>query len=75
MGNEVPRRRVVVLGGDAQEVGRGVHQLREGGAVAAGLVGDDEHLARQMGEEMLGGVDEVVGEAEWRGRRASPSRR
>jgi hypothetical protein len=26
----------------------------------AGLVGDDELTARQMAEEMLGGVDEVV---------------
>ena len=50
-------------------------ELRGRGLAVVGFVGDDEDLARQMGEEMLGGVDEVVGEAEWRGRRASPSRR
>ncbi len=52
--------RVVVVGADAEAVGRVVRQLREGGARAAGYVGDDPEGARAMGEEMLGGVDEMV---------------
>jgi len=28
--------------------------------VVAGFIGDDEQAARALGEEMLGGVDEVV---------------
>jgi hypothetical protein len=53
-------RRVVVIGVDADAVGRDVARRRERGERAAGFVGADEALARAMGEEMLGGVEEVV---------------
>ncbi len=49
-----------MTGLDADAVGRAVREVREQGAAAAGFVGEDEDLARQMAEEMLGGVDEVV---------------
>ena len=54
-------RRVVVMGADAAAVGADVARRRERGERAAGFVGVDEALARAMGEEMLGGVEEVVG--------------
>ncbi|HEX2063545.1 MAG TPA: hypothetical protein VHE80_03895 [Acidimicrobiales bacterium] len=53
-------RRVVVVGTDAEAVGRTVRRLRDEGARVAGHVGRDEDSARAMGTEMLGGVDEVV---------------
>ena len=60
MGPEPPSCRVVVTGVDARAVGRRVRELRARGLAAAGFVGEDEDVAREMGEEMLGGVDEVV---------------
>jgi hypothetical protein len=51
---------VVVVGTDGEAVGREVARRRAAGERAAGFVGTDEALARAMGEEMLGGVDEVV---------------
>lgn len=48
------------MGRDAEAVGTAVRRQREAGARVAGFVGDDERAARQMGEEMLGGVDELV---------------
>lgn len=51
---------MVVMGRDAWAVGRCVRSHRAPGVAVAGLVGDDENTARQMAEEMLGGVDEVV---------------
>ena len=54
-------RRVVVMGTDAAAVGADVARRRQRGERAAGFVGVDEALARAMGQEMLGGVDEVVG--------------
>lgn len=51
-------------GDEARAVARAVAELRARGLAVVGFVGHDEHLARQMGEEMLGGVDEVVGEGE-----------
>ncbi len=59
----------MVKGGDAKAVARAVAELRGRGLAVVGFVGDDEDLARQMAEEMLGGVDEVVGDGEWRERR------
>ena len=49
------------MGADAAAVGADVARRRERGERAAGFVGVDETLARAMGEEMLGGVDQVVG--------------
>ena len=49
-----------MLGSDAEAVGRAVRDLRESGARVAGFVGVDEALAREMAQEMLGGVDQVV---------------
>lgn len=51
---------MVVLGRDARAVGRAVGSRRAEGEAAAGFVGDDEQAATAMGDEMLGGVDEVV---------------
>ncbi len=51
---------LVVIGRDARAVGRAVRSRRAPGVAVAGFVGDDEDAARQMAEEMLGGVDEVV---------------
>lgn len=51
---------MVVVGADGDAVGREVARRRSAGERAAGFVGTDEALARAMGEEMLGGVDEVV---------------
>lgn len=65
MGAGTPSARLVVKGGDARAVARAVVEVRGRGLAAVGFVGDDEDLARQMAEEMLGGVDEVVGEGEW----------
>lgn len=48
------------MGSEGEAVGRTVRRLRELGSAVAGFVGDDEALAREMGAEMLGGVDEVV---------------
>ncbi len=48
------------MGADAETVGRTVRELRGPGVVVAGFVGEDEELAREMAEEMLGGVDQVV---------------
>lgn len=53
-------RRLVVMGGDGEAVGRLVGRLRDAGHRVAGFVGDDEETARAMAAEMLGGVDEVV---------------
>ena len=53
-------RRVVVMGADAAAVGAEVARRRERGERAAGFVGADEARARAMGDEMLGGVEEVV---------------
>ncbi len=53
-----------MTGVDAQAVGRAVRELRVGGLAAAAFVGEDEDLARQMAEEVLGGVDEVVSAGE-----------
>lgn len=55
-----PVSRVLVLGEDGTRVAERVVELRAEGARAAGFVGEDEAAARAMGEEMLGGVDEVV---------------
>ena len=55
-----PVRRVVVLGPDGGRVAGRVVELRAEGARVAGFVGEDEAAARALGEEMLGGVDEVV---------------
>ena len=60
MPETVAPRRVVVLGSDGAAVGAEVAARRERGERAAGFLGTDEVLARAMGEEMLGGVDEVV---------------
>ncbi len=60
MGPRAACRRVVVVGVDAQAVGRAVGELRAGGLVAAAFVGEDEILARDMADEMLGGADEVM---------------
>jgi len=54
---------VVVLGADGAAVGAEVARRRGQGERAAGFVGTDESLARAMGEEVLGGVDEIVGVA------------
>jgi hypothetical protein len=51
---------VVVLGEDAAAVGREVVRRRHLGERVAGFVGADEVVATTMGEEMLGGVDEVA---------------
>lgn len=51
----------MVVGGDGAAVGEAVAARRGLGERAAGFVGTDVTLARAMGEEMLGGVDEVVG--------------
>ena len=48
------------MGADAAAVGEEVARRRETGQRVAGFVGDDHDLAVAMGEEMLGGVDEVV---------------
>lgn len=48
------------MGVDGTAVGQEVARRRERGERAAGFVGDDEALARAMGDEMLGGVDEVA---------------
>jgi hypothetical protein len=54
-------RRVLVIGLDAEAVGATVRDITESGdAVAAGYVGKDEEAGREMAQEMLGGVDEVV---------------
>lgn len=53
-------RRMVVMGTDAAAVGADVARRRQRGERVAGFVGVDEALARAMGQEMLGGVDEVV---------------
>lgn len=52
--------RVVVLGTDGEVVGREVQRRRAAGQRAAGFVGDDVEQATSMGDEMLGGVDELV---------------
>lgn len=52
--------RVVVVGADGEAVAAEVVRRREVGQRVAGFVGTDEELARAMGEEVLGGVDEVV---------------
>lgn len=54
---------MVVVGPDGAAVGRDVARRRAAGERAAGFVGTDPDLARTMGEEMLGGVDEMVGPA------------
>ena len=41
-------------------MGREVERRRSAGQRAAGFVGDDVELATSMGDEMLGGVDELV---------------
>lgn len=51
---------MVVIGEDAEAVGAEVRRRRDAGERAAGFVGTEQALARAMGEEMLGGVDEVV---------------
>lgn len=51
---------MVVVGEDAEAVGREVRRRRQAGQRAAGFVGSDEGVAREMAAEMLGGVDEVV---------------
>ncbi len=51
---------VVVVGTDGGAVGREVRRRRAAGERAAGFVGDDPDLAAVMGEEMLGGVDELI---------------
>lgn len=51
---------MLVFGADGEAVGRTVRALRSGGVLAVGYVGGDEQAARQMAEEMIGGVDEVV---------------
>lgn len=48
------------MGADGAAVGAEVARRRAAGERAAGFVGTDEALARAMGEEMMGGVDEVV---------------
>lgn len=48
------------MGADADAVGREVSRRREEGERVAGFVGRDRELATTMGEEMLGGADEVV---------------
>ena len=53
-------RRVVVLGPRGRAVGRSVRHRRGPDALVAGFVGGDEQEARALGEEMLGGVDELV---------------
>ena len=50
----------MVLGEDAGAVGREVRRRREVGERAAWFVGSDKALARAMGDEMLGGVDDLV---------------
>ena len=60
MPETVAPRRVVVLGSDGAAVGQEVAARRARGVRAAGFLGTDEVLACAMGEEMLGGVDEVV---------------
>ncbi len=67
MGRRAASRRVVVVGLDAAAVGRSVSELRAQGLVVAGFVGEDEALARQMANEMVGGADEVVSADERRG--------
>ncbi len=52
-------RRVVVVGQEANAVGRAVRSRRGPGMAVAGFVGHDEQAARQMADEMLGGVDRV----------------
>ena len=52
--------RVVVLGADAAAVARVARDRRRAGARVVIFVGEEEGLARQLAEEMLGGVDEVV---------------
>ena len=60
MSETVAPRRVVVVGADGAAVGEAVAARRGLGERAAGFVGTDLTLARAMGEEVLGGVDEVV---------------
>ncbi|HET7489554.1 MAG TPA: hypothetical protein VFJ85_16625 [Acidimicrobiales bacterium] len=51
---------VVVMGVEAAGVGREVARRRALGERACGFVGDDAELARAMGEEVLGTVEELV---------------
>ncbi len=51
---------MVVIGTDGEAVAREVRRRRAAGERAAGFVGDDPDLAAVMGEEMLGGVDELI---------------
>ena len=57
-------RRLVVMGEDAAAVAAEVGRRRSAAGSddirVAGFVGDDEREARVMGEELFGGVDEVV---------------
>ena len=50
----------MVIGTDAGTVGKEVRRRREHGDRIAGFVGHDQETARAMGDEMLGGCDEVV---------------
>ena len=52
--------RVVVLGADGEQVAAEVVRRREAGQRVAGFVGTDEELARAMGQEVLGGIDQMV---------------
>ena len=52
--------RTIVVGPDGEAVGRTVRRLRRQGVAAAGFVGTEEQTAREMAEEMLGGVDQMV---------------
>jgi hypothetical protein len=56
----VTPRRVVVMGVDGAAVGTEAARRRAAGERVAGYVGKDEETARAMGEEMLGGLDELV---------------
>ena len=53
-------RRVVVMGTDADAVGQEVSRRRAAGERVAGFVGEEEAAARAMGDELLGGLDELV---------------
>lgn len=48
------------MGVDSASVGAEVVRRRVAGERVAGYVGRDEAMARTLGEEMLGGLDEVV---------------
>ena len=52
--------RVLVLGADASAIARAAREQRRSGARVALFVGEEEEPARQMADEVLGGVDEVV---------------